>query len=401
MKLYRRFLLVSLCAVLVFTLSTSPVLAVLYSGNKTPWLAGVTTNSVYVSMETTNTSTATVDFGLTSSYDNSASTENYQSTGGGSYVHNIKMTGLAPDTEYHYKVTQDGTNSADYTFRTAPLPGTAAHWGFAADSRTNTGTHNSIAAMIDSHNPNMMVYGGDLCEDSTYSSYKSEWFVSNQKTLNARAPFVNGAGNHEDWGTPTQAFTHGPNGDGDGYYSFDYGDTHILVLNNEIADGSGSAQWAFAAADLAATTRKFKVVAFHKPAYTYGGSHSGDADMLAMTSQIFEPNGVNFVLAGHNHFYQHNLKDGIHHMVIGSMGAPLREPSTGTHELYSEETESFGIFDTEGDTITLRTYRGLENTLIDTIVVVVPEPSILLLLIAVGLVLAARFPGWSRRRQRS
>jgi len=379
----RQLLRIACCALSAVALAASSAFA--DSVKPTPWVAGVTQNSVYALLEATNTANATVNYGLTAGYGSSAVTESYDATSGGpgSYVHNVKLSGLSPNTLYHYQVSHGASTSADYTFRTAPAPGTLAHFGFAADSRTRTTVHNAVAANMASHNPNMMFYGGDLCNSSGYSSWANEWFVPNQNALNATAPFVNAPGNHEGWNTNTRAFTESPSGTdgvgGSGYFSFDYGDVHILILNNEISDSPGSAQWNFAAADLAASSAKFKIVAFHKPAVAYGG-HSPNGDMVNMTTSLFEPNGVDFVLAGHSHYYQHNVKNGIHHMVIGSMGAPLYGPGSGIHNIYSEYTESFAIFDTTngGNTLTMRTYRGLNNTLIETIVV--PEPATMSLL---------------------
>ncbi len=378
----RQLLLIACCALSVIALTASAAFA--DAVKPTPWLAGVTQNSVYASLEATSTANATVNYGLTAGYGSSAVTESYDATSGGpgSYVHNVRLTGLSPDTLYHYQVSHGASTSADYTFRTAPTPGSLAHFGFAADSRSRTTVHNTVAANMASHNPNMMFYGGDLCATPSYSSYTNEWFVPNQVAMNARVPFVNAPGNHEDWGTNTRAFTESPAGDdggGNGYFSFDYGDAHILILNNEISDGFGSAQWNFAAADLAASTARFKIVAFHKPGVNYGG-HGSNADMANMTTQIFEPNDVDFVLGGDSHFYQHNLKNGIHHMTIGSMGAPLYTAGWGTYTVFSETTESFGIFDITngGNTLTLRTYRGLNNTPLETIEV--PEPATMSLL---------------------
>ncbi len=335
-----------------------------------PWLAGVLENSVYVSLEATDAETATVDYGLDASYGGQATTESTQSAGS-SDVHNVKLTGLLPNTEYHYRVTQGASVSDDYSFWTAPEPGTDARWGFAADSRTRTEIHDEIVGVIDTFDPKMMVYGGDLCADPTYDSWKNEWFVPNQEALNATTPWVNSPGNHEDWGELTRAFTQSPTGDPD-YFSFDYGDAHILILNTEIADGPGSDLWNFAAADLAATTQTWKLVAFHKPAYS-AGSHSPDADMLAMTSAIFEPNGVDIVLAGHNHYYQHNVVNDIHHMVLGSFGGPLSNPGSAWYTQYAEKTECFAIFDTSPSQLTMTTYRG-DGSVLETIVLTVSPP---------------------------
>ncbi len=43
----------------------------------------------------------------------------------GEPIHTVELTGLTPDTLYHYRVSDDGGLwSQDYTFRTTPTPGT-------------------------------------------------------------------------------------------------------------------------------------------------------------------------------------------------------------------------------------------------------------------------------------
>lgn len=375
------------CAVLVWVLWASTGLA--DAVRPVPWLAGVSDDSVYVSLEATDTTPAEVHYGLTSLYGAQATTESAQATDSGYSVHNIKLTGLLPDTEYHYQVTHGSSVSADYTFHTAPPAGTSAHWGFAADCRTYPTTHDAMAGLIRAHDPRMMVYGGDLCATSSWTSWDSEWFVPNQDALNATAPWVNATGNHEGWNSLTQAFTQSAGGD-PAYFSFDYGDSHILVLNTEVSYSQGSAQWDFAAGDLAASTAGWKVVAFHKSAYVAGG-HGENATMKAMTTQIFEPNEVDLVLTGHSHFYQHNLVNGIHHMVLGTFGAPLRSPGSAAYTIYSEETYSFGIIDTTPDLLTLTTYRE-DGSVIETIEI--PEP------VGVFLLLGAALPMLLRRRRK-
>ena len=339
-----------------------------------PWLGGVTDRSVYVCLEATNTTLAVVDFGLTTAYGSQATTESTQPTDLGYSVHNIKLTGLLPNTQYHYRVTQGASVSADYSFWTAPQAGTAARWGFAADCRSeHWGYHNMMAGLIAAQNPRMMVYGGDLVSSSTWDLWTRDWFVPNQIALNHTAPFVNAAGNHEGWGTLTKAYTESPDGTdggGNGYFSFDYGDAHILILNNEVDYSQGSAQWNFAAADLAASTSKWKVVAYHMPAYAAGG-HGENAGMVAMTTQVFEPNGVDLVLAGDSHFYQHNLVNGIHHMVLGTFGVPVSASGYADYTVYAEDTRNFGIIETTPQMLTLTTYRE-DGSMIEVIQITKP-----------------------------
>ena len=105
LRTYRKPLSTCLCAFVALVLSASVALA--DAVKPVPWLAGVTDSSVYVSLEATTDWTdpatrATVDFGPTpGGYVSQAFTESTQVTDSGSdyYVHNIKLTGLLPNTE--------------------------------------------------------------------------------------------------------------------------------------------------------------------------------------------------------------------------------------------------------------------------------------------------------------
>ncbi len=336
---------------------------------KDPYLQSVMTDSMYVLQEADDQTAAVVEYGLTSGYGSQASTESTELTRAdrGFYTHNIKLTGLQPNTQYHYRVTHGATTSADKTFWTAAEPGTSFRFGFMADSRTNKQVHGDMAALMDTFDPRMIVFGGDTNAEATWNSWDKEFFLAEQEALNAEVPFANAVGNHEGWNALTRAYTQGPTAEGEsnGYYSFDYGDAHFLILNTEINHSQGSAQWNFAADDLANTTQTWKFVAYHKPAYTSGG-HAPDAAMQAMSTALFEPNGVDMTLTGHNHYYQHNLVNGIHHMVIGTTGAPLKDLGTASYIVYTEKTYNLGVFDMTPTTLDMTAYRR-DGTVIETI----------------------------------
>jgi len=331
-----------------------------------PYLQAVDANSVYVLLEADTAGDATVEYGLTASYGDAATTISTEVTQGNNRVHNIQLTGLLANTQYHYRVTHGGTTSADYRFWTAAEAGTDFRFAWMADPRTQTAIHDTIAGLVDGFDPRFSLYGGDLCASATRSSWNSEFFVPNEQALIAQAPFFNAAGNHEGWNALTRAFTQGPDaaGEANGYYSLDYGDLHVLVLNTEIDYSPGSDQWNFAASDLAASTSTWNIVTAHKPAYS---SYRETAGMKDMATSIFEPNGVDMVLAGHDHFYEHNVINGIHHMVIGSAGAPLYTPSgAAPYTIYSESTYNFAIFDVTAGSLQMVAYDEL-GEVIETI----------------------------------
>jgi predicted phosphodiesterase len=210
----------------------------------------------------------------------------------------------------------------------------------------------------------MALYGGDLCISSSYDAFKSQFFRANQLAESARIPFFNAPGNHEGWSTNTKAFTQAPassSGTQD-YYSLDYGDMHVLVLNTQLDYNEGSAQYLFAQNDLSTTKRVWKIVIAHKHAYCAGG-HGEYADLKTMTTKIFEPNHVDMVIAGHSHFYQHNLVNGIHHMIIGAAGAPLHSPSNASYTIKSIKDYNYAIVDEWPDSFKMVVYNDRGSVL--------------------------------------
>lgn len=319
-----------------------------------PYLQSVTSNSVYVLVESNSTSTVTVNYGITPSYGTTATTENYAATTGSTYIHNIKLTGLSADTVYHYQAAQGSSNSANHVFRTAVNAGTNFRFVGMGDFRSQPNIFNQISGRVKDANPYFSLYMGDLCGDDTYNSFKSEFFVSNQIALIAGVPFFNTFGNHELWTQNSKAFTQAPTSADEtrGYYSFDYADMHVLVLNYNISYTPGSAQYNFASNDLANTNKHWKVVIIHSPAYCSGG-HGEDYYMKTLTTDIFEPNGVTMVLAGHTHFYQRNYVNGIYHLVLGSAGAPMHDLGVPPKSYVQAEAKKYhyAVFDVTATSI--------------------------------------------------
>jgi predicted phosphodiesterase len=334
-----------------------------------PYLQAVTVNSIYVLVECSTPDTVTINYGLTPSYGFTAKTEFIKSTDAlpVTYIQEVKLIGLQSNTQYYYKAIQGSTQSEDRSFVTAVPPGTDFRFAWMADCRTGTAVHDQISQLIFAANPRFSLYGGDLCVSSSYVDWKNEFFRTPELTLISQVPFFNTPGNHEGWNQNTRAFTHSPvsaSGTPD-YYSFDYGDMHVLVLNNQIAYNQGSAQYVFAQLNLSSTTKQWKIVISHNPAYCSGG-HGEDENMKILTEDIFEPNNVDMVISGHSHFYQHNLVNGIHHMVIGSAGATLYDPSNASYTLKSVKDYNYAIVDVTPVTFTMLVYNNV-HALLDSI----------------------------------
>jgi predicted phosphodiesterase len=327
----------------------------------TPYLQAVSSNSIFVLIEKSNTTPLDVQFGPSTSYGMTAKTTSTAKTSEGTYIHRIKLEGLEAGKTYHYRI---GSSGADYTFRTAVSPGSSFKFGWIADTRTNTSIHDKIANKMISENPSFSLYGGDLCGDSSYSSFQKEFFINSQKKLITQVPFFNSVGNHEGWSTNTKAFTYG-NEKNQEYYSFDYGDLHIVNINTDGSLSSGSAQWNFVKNDLATTKKQWKIIYYHKPAYNSGG-HGENSNMVKMAKEIFVPNKVDMTLSGDSHYYQRNYVDNIYHVIIGSAGAPLYSPEKASYTQKSLKSYCYGVFDVSPTNFNL-TVKNENGETIDTI----------------------------------
>jgi hypothetical protein len=143
----------------------------------------------------------------------------------------------------------------------------------------------------------------------------------------------------------------GPAGErGKGYYSFDVGAWHVIVLNGECEPSTGlwlkngcaagSAQETWLKADLAAASTNNIIVTFHKPRFTSSSAHSG-ATHLQGFWQIAYQAGVDLVLAGHTHSYERfaqmnasgavDTTYGIREIVVGTGGASATGFTTTPH----------------------------------------------------------------------
>ena len=352
-----------------------------------PMLQGATTTNIYALVECTlnASSPMTIHYGTTTSYGSSASTLSATASGASpaTYVHRIKLTGLQPNTLYHYQLTGQGATPTDYTFRTLVNPGTPFRFAFSADFRNSSeaGVHGQISRRIrNSHNsptpPLFDLTGGDYASDNTYANWTSQWLVSSEVELEKGMPVFLCPGNHDGWagGSRMQVYDQPPDSTGTaGYYGFDCGDVHVTVENNSTAYTNGSAQWNWAAQDVANSLKPWKIVAFHEPAYTYAsGGHGANATMQSMTTSVFEPGGVKVVLGGHNHFYQHNRVNGIRHLTVGAAGAPLYAvASNATYTVKTVSDNCYLIADVTPTNLHMVVYNNV-GTVLDTIDLIKP-----------------------------
>ena len=361
-------------------LNLLPAQATVLSG---PMLQGGTPTNVYVLAECTvsTSSPMTVNYGTTTGYGSSATTASANTTSLPSYVHVIKLAGLQPNTLYHYQLVGQGTTSPDYTFRTVVTPGTPFRFAWSCDYRNGPAVHGQVSHYILYSNnvPSPVLFSlsaGDYASDNTYANWTSQWLVPDELTLERNMVSYFSPGNHDGWSSAVQmkAFDQPPDSTGaNGYYSFDCGDLHVTMANYQFTYSSGSAQYNWIQQDVQASLKPWKIFGTHAPAYTYGGSgtHTGDAGFQTVTSNLLQPNGVKVYLAGHNHFYQRNVVNGLHHITCGAGGAPLYSVSTGSGTVVSVSDNCYVVADVSSTNLHMVAYNNA-GTVLDSFTLVKP-----------------------------
>jgi acid phosphatase type 7 len=108
-----------------------------------------------------------------------------------------------------------------------------------------------------------------------------------------------------------------------GYYSYDLGDWHVVVLNSNCRPAGGcergSPQQRWLAADLAANPALCTAAYMHHPRFS-SGMHGPDTTLGELWTTLSR-GGVDVVLAGHDHHYERFApSQGIRSFVVGTGG---------------------------------------------------------------------------------
>ncbi len=105
------------------------------------------------------------------------------------------------------------------------------------------------------------------------------------------------------------------------YYSFNYGNVHVVSLDSQLTNRDKhqrETMRAWLIDDLSANTLDWTVVIFHHPPYSKGKNHDSDReqneiDMRTNFVSIFENYGVDVVYSGHSHSYERSWYLNDHH----------------------------------------------------------------------------------------
>ena len=280
-------------------------------------------------------------------------------------VQSSTFTALQPNT--HYDVTVAGEKVG---FKTARQGAGDFNFILYGDTRTNPAPHKKVTDLILKQGiPDFMVFSGDTVEDARDTSQWATFFDIEHDLLRQAAVFP-ALGNHERHSRNYFDFFQ----QAKPYYTFDWGAAHFTVMDSDLGNIGNQAEqdayWAqqtkWLEEDLKThQNATFRFVVAHHPPYTAVTRRQGDNPHMTALVPMFEKYKVSAALFGHDHTYQHYLKDGIHYVISGGGGAPLYDvdkPPTGiTQKVVSIEnfvkvtvtgsTAHFKAIDINGATI--------------------------------------------------
>lgn len=289
------------------------------------------------------------------------------------YIHRAVATGLAPATEYLFKVgdAELGNFSEQGSFKTnGDGAFTFLHVSDpqAYEQRYYENYGKLLSSASEKYDLSFIALTGDIVNNSwegqTPQLEQWEWALSDRFDVLGNVPVAAVAGNHEaatddfysrfNYNVPASADT-----STGCYYSFNWSNAHFTCLNtndttnrtNSSATGLSDAQLNWIKADLEANKNaEWLIVLMHKGIYDAGdhcqnadtGEGSEDFDIEKIRNQLaplFTQYGVDLVLQGHDHLYSKSAP------IVASYadGALMQtaEEQAATRTINGVETESY------------------------------------------------------------
>ena len=302
-----------------------------------PILGAVGDDFIAVTWNTARAVSADLHYALASDYAQTGKWSDTLSFSPHAGIATIRLGGLSPATMYRYQlVIYEGDavyKSAIGEFSTASKD--ANQFSFLVYGGTSTfpDRHKFVADVMATNDPQaaFVVNVGELVQ--TMSIARLENFFWAAGPLARDHPYLV-VPDHHDAGNPLYYETFPlPDGGGVGnkeWWSFNYGDTHLVGLDSTVSGQALTAETEWLKADLDRSTAQFKIVFLDDPIYSSTLPGGVNATLRDRWEPIFRAAGVRVVISGKVHMYEHLYVHGIHYIVTGGGGAPLLPPENNT-----------------------------------------------------------------------
>lgn len=202
------------------------------------------------------------------------------------------------------------------------------------DNRSGDDIYRKIISLAMERKPDFIVNTGDMIAKP---GHKEDWAKFWTLSKSVTVPYFLTVGNHDaNPKVPFSEKTFKEQVDLPGnelYYSFVAGNSLFVVLDSFVDDQEQriiGEQFKWLEKVLANSAQKHKFVFLHHPLYTDlgKGHHAHDSldrypENRDRLESLFARYKVDAVFAGHEHYYQRKIVDGIVHIITGGGGAPV------------------------------------------------------------------------------
>jgi len=257
-----------------------------------------------------------------------------------------------------------------------PVLGYCQFFAVIGDFRSNGLGTAPVAVLVKSKNPDFIVSTGDNFDlnngtvDDQVGQYYHDFiypYYGNYGSIATTNRFFPTLGNHElNSGGDTNYINYFTLPGNERYYKLSYENIDIFFLNSNsnepdgVTDTSIQAQWL--QEQIFNSTKPWKLLIFHHPAYT-SGSHGSTVYM--QWGEKF--NGIDAVISGHDHTYERLSIQGVPYFVNGVGGANLYGFNTPLPESKFRYADNFGaqFLTVSADSILFQFYN-INDSVFDT-----------------------------------
>jgi predicted phosphodiesterase len=288
------------------------------------------------------------------------------------FVHRATITGLETETRYFYRVRSGSTNTAVFSFRTAPhrnTPFAVAWWG---DNHEGTVTLRTHVSNLLAHAPGFIAVAGDMVNSGNQlGEWHNYWFKPLEHMNCAQTtPVIFARGNHD--GEHALAYAYSALPGNESWFAFDYGNCRFIFLDSEVSTGISPEQLAWLQAELSRPETQraaFRIVCFHRPPWVNlwnGGGYLGETFVRNDWTPLFSQGNVDLVICGHAHNYNRGQTNGVVYVISGGGGGTLDVERVANWPLFTIEYSRYhwDLMEVDGDTLTWQVFDQ-QNRLID------------------------------------
>lgn len=266
------------------------------------------------------------------------------------------LGGLEPGTMYCYQVmSETDLLTRPAPLQTAPAPGadTKVSLVVLGDSGSGSAAQAAIAKRLAGYPFELMLFLGDIAyTNGTADELHNRFFQAYREYL-AYVPAFPAIGNHDMRTRSGRAYERSfilPGNER--YYSFDWGDAHFVALDTNRINRE---QTLWLDQDLAKTEAKWVIIFGHHPPLT-SGARGGNRAFQRFFVPVLQRHRVDLILTGHDHHYERigPLTGGMHLIVSGGGGAPLKTTGYGPATQKVAHVHHFLALDITKDTLLMR-----------------------------------------------